>query len=63
MKIGYLLTHICKSLVNICGELVEAVEKYSNVAIIYCSDHNVGDDFELTGKEFNDSAVDVSSLE
>jgi len=36
-------------------ELVEAVEKGLNVAIIYCSGHNVGDNFELMGKEFNDS--------
>ena len=30
---------------------------------LYCSGHNVAsDDFELTGKEFNDSVVDVSRL-
>jgi hypothetical protein len=56
------LTHICESLVHICNLLskqVDAVENCPDIAIIYCS-HNVGDDFELTGKKFNDS--DVSRL-
>ena len=34
----------------------EVVEKCLNVAIIYCSGHSVGDDFESTGKEFNNSS-------
>ena len=58
LQISYLLTHIC----NLLSKLVDAVEKCPDIAIIYCSGHNVGDDFELTGKEFNDSAVDVSRL-
>ena len=58
LQISYLLTHIC----NLLSKLVDAVEKCPDIAVIYCSGHNVGDDFVLTGKEFDDSAVGVSRL-